>query len=321
MMAVFFTGTISGFSGLTSPVSAEIIDSVVASVNEEIITQSELQEAMELLMHQMGSDQKQMPGKWELDAFKRRVLEELIDKKLIEDYARKMGIEATGEELDRALQDVAARAHISVEELKDALQKDGIRFEEYQDQIRDQIVKAKMIHREIRTQIDIKEEDIEGYYLDHPEEFRTKPGVVLRHILLLLPKSQTPESIVATKEEAKKIRNEIIAGLPFEEAAKRYSKEATAARGGWLGFFKKGSLSPEMEATVETLKEGEVSQPVQSQLGVHLIKLEEKTTNNIRPLDKVREPIREKLYEEAAERQFEEWRKKLRKSAYIEVLL
>jgi len=232
-----------------------------------------------------------------------------------------MGIEASEQELNRALQDVAARAHITADELKEALQKDGIRYEEYQDQLRDQIVKAKMIHREIRTQVDIKEEDIEGYYLDHPEEFRTKPGVVLRHILLPLPKIPTPDSIEKTKKEATKILDEILAGLPFEEAATRYSKEATAAKGGWLGFFKKGTLSPEMEATVETLEEGQISLPVQSQLGIHLIKLEEKTANDIRPLEKVREPIREKLYEEAAERQFEEWRKKLRKSAYIEVLL
>ncbi len=300
---------------------AKIIDRVVATINEEIITLSELQEAVELLVHQMGKSQRQAPNSWEDQALRRRVLEELIDKKLIEDYAREKGIGASQEEVDRAIQDVAGRAHISVDQLKDTLKKDGLSFDEYQGQIQDQIVKAKMIHHEISAKIDIKDDTIEGYYVDHPEEFRTKPGAILRHILLNLPQKPSRQITEETKEKAYRILQEIHDGMPFEEAARRYSQEATAARGGLLGFFKKGDLSPEMEASVETLDEGKVSEPILSQRGIHLIKVEEKTSGEVRPLDKVRDLIREKLYDEAAERQFEEWRKKLRKNAYIEILL
>ncbi len=312
---------LSALVSFISTASAEIVDRVVATINDEIITLSELSESVEILMHQMGKGKTPAANSWEDQAVKRRVLEELIDKKLMEDYAKKKGISASQEEINRAIQDVAGRAHISVEQLKETLQKDGLSFNEYQSQIRDQIVKAKMIHHEISAKIDIKDDLIEGYYVDHPEEFRTKPGAILRHILLALPKNPSPEIIEKTKEEAYRILQEIHDGLPFEEAAKRYSQEATAARGGWLGFFKKGSLSPEMEAAVETIEEGKVGEPIQSPLGIHLIKIEEKTTGALRPLDKVRDLIREKFYDEAAERQFEEWRKKLRKNAYIEVLL
>jgi peptidyl-prolyl cis-trans isomerase SurA len=117
------------------------------------------------------------------------------------------------------------------------------------------------------------------------------------------------------------VRQEILEGMPFADAARQYSKDATASRGGWLGFFRTGSLSPEMETGIENLDEGELSAPVRTALGIHLLMIEERTTGEIRPLEKVQNGIREKLFEEAAERQFEEWRKDLRKNAHIELFL
>ena len=178
-----------------------------------------------------------------------------------------------------------------------------------------------MIHREISARINIKDAEIEGYYLDHPEEFRSAKGVVLSHILLPLPPSASAAQVDASRKEAERIRGEIVGELKFAEAAARYSKDASAAQGGKIGFFRDGDLGPEMEQAVSGMAEGEVSQPVRSPLGMHLILLEERTTGDLRPLEKVKEQIREQLYEDAAERQFEEWRKELRKNAHIEVFL
>ena len=275
------------------PASAEILDRVVATINDRAIMQSELQEALELYEHQMGQ----------------------------QSFAVKAGIEASDEEINRAIEEVLSRAHISEDELREALQLDNLSYEEYRDQIRDQLVKAKMIQREIRSRINITDKQIEEYYLDHPDEFRAEEGVVLRHILFPLPYPPAPEVVDATVKEASRVRQEILEGKPFPEAARQYSNDPTAGQGGWLGFFRKGSLSPEMEAGIVDLEEGEVSEPVQTALGIHLLKVEERTTGDIRPLEKVRSSIQEKLYEEAAERQFEEWRKELRKNAHLEVFL
>ena len=303
------------------PAFAEILDRVVATINDRAILQSELQEAFELYRHQLGQQSPEMMPERDRAAIQRRVLEDLIDKSLIEGYAEKAGIGASEAEIDRAIDEVLARAHLSEEELREALKKDDLSYEEYRAQIRDQLVKAKMIQREIRARINITDKQIEEYYLDHPDEFRAEEGVVLRHILFPLSYPPAPEVLDATVKEANRVRQEILDGRPFAEAAAQYSKDPTAGQGGWLGFFRKGSLSPEMEAGIVDLEEGEVSEPVQTALGVHLLKLEEKTTGDIRPLEKVRGGIQEKLYEEAAERQFEEWRKELRKNAHIEVFL
>jgi len=303
------------------PVSAEVIDRVVATVNEGTITSSDLKEAVDLYEHQMGQANQQAFSQQDRKGLERRVLEDLIDKTLIEDFAKKTGIEASDEEIDRAIQEVLARAHISEAELREALKKDGLEYTEYRQQIRDQIIKAKMVQREIRARVNIKEEQIEEYYLDHPDEFRAEEGVVLLHILFPLPQSPSPELVASTFAEAERVRKEIVEGMPFADAASQYSKDATANRGGWLGFFRTGSLSLEMETGIENLDEGEISEPIRTPLGIHLLMIEERTTGDIRPLEKVQNSIREKLFEEAAERQFEEWRKELRKNAHIEVLL
>ena len=303
------------------PVSAEILDRVVATINDRAITQSELQEALELYQHQMGQQTPEMMSDRDRTALQRRVLEDMVDKSLIEGFAVKAGIEASDEEIDRAIEEVLSRAHISEDELREALKKDNLNYQEYRDQIRDQLIKAKMIQREIRSRINITDKQIEEYYLDHPDEFRAEEGVVLRHILFPLTHPPAPEVVDATVKEASRVRQEILDGKPFPESAKQYSNDPTAGQGGWLGFFRKGALSPEMEAGIVDLEEGEVSEPVQTALGIHLLKVEERTTGDIRPLEKVKSGIQEKLYEEAAERQFEEWRKELRKNAHIEVFL
>ncbi len=305
----------------TASAAAVILDRVVATINDQAITMSELQEAVAAYQSQVeeGSPEARTPP--DRKALERRVLEDLIDKKLIEGYAEKMNIQASEEEVDMAIRDVLHRAHITDEELREALKNDGMGYDEYRKQVRDRIIKAKMIQQKIRSEVNIKENQIEAYYLDHPDEFRAEEGVVLRHILFLLPKDPTPEEVEAVRNKALQVRAEIEAGLPFEDAAKRYSQDSTAARGGWLGFFRKGSLSPAMEEAVERLGEGEVSEPIRTALGIHILKVEEKTQGGVRPLEKVRDSIRQKLFEEAAERHFEEWRRELRKNAYIEVFL
>lgn len=300
---------------------AEVLDRVVATVNGAVITQSELREAVEVFERQAGEAGKSTENPWDRSALERRILEDLVDRKLMDDYASKQGITASDEEIEQAVKDVLARANMTREEFLEALQKEGVSYEEYRKQIRDQIIKAKMIHREVRAQIVVKDEEIENYYLEHPDEFQTEEGYVIRHIFLALPRDPMPEVVEAVRKEAKRIRQEIVGGVSFAEAAAKYSQDSSAARGGWLGFFRKGALSKELESAIGTLEEGEVSAPIATPAGIHIVRLEERTTGGVRPLEKVRETIREKLFEEAAERQFEKWRRDLRKNAYVEIFL
>lgn len=301
---------------------AETIDRVVATVNNEIVTASELDESVEFLMLKAGQPDASRLSAQERLTLQRRVLEELINKKLVEEFAAKSGIQASDEEVDRAVQDVMVRNNLTRERLEAALRQDGLTFEEYRAQIREQIVKAKLINREVRPNIGVSDDAVREYYLNHPEQFKTEQGVVLRHIMFRLPKHPGDKTIQDTLKKARSVRQEYLDGRPFEELARRYSQdEATAGQGGMLGFFRREDLIPEFREAVERLSESEVSEPIRTPTGIHLVKVEERTTGALRPFEKVKDEIRSRLYEEQGERFFQDWIKELRKNAFIEILL
>ncbi len=301
---------------------AEIIDRVIATVNNEVITLSELEESVALYMHKGVPSGAPPISAQEQQALQRRLLDELINKKLVEAFAVKSGIQASDDEVDKAIQDVMARNNLTKEKLLAALAQDGLSFDEYRAQIRDQIVKAKLIHREVRSRVNVSDDTVREYYLNHQEEFKAEQGVVLRHIMLRVPKDPSDRVLQETERRARSIRDELLQGRPFEEVARHYSQdETTAAQGGLLGFFRIEDLIPEFRAVVADLGEGEVSEPIRTPQGIHLVKVEERTTGEVRPFEKVKEEIRLRLYEDQSERFFQDWIRDLRKNAFIEVLL
>lgn len=306
------------------PVSAgaETIDRVVARVNNEVVTLSELEESIEFLMLKAGQPDASRLSTQERLTLQRRVLEELINKKLVEEFASTSGIQASDEEVDRAVQDVMVRNNLTREGLQAALKQDGLTFEEYRAQIRDQIVKAKLINREVRPNIGVSDDVVREYYLSHPEQFKTEQGVVLRHIMFSLPKHPGDKMVQDVLKKARSVRQEYLEGRPFEELARRYSQDdATAAQGGMLGFFRLEDLIPEFREAVDRLSESEVSEPIRTATGIHLVKIDERTTGELRPFEKVKDEIRSRLYEEQGERLFQDWIKELRKKAFVEILL
>jgi peptidyl-prolyl cis-trans isomerase SurA len=308
------------FLFLVPSLRAKTLDRVVATVDNEVITLSELEEAVSLYQMQLGNTPKAQESTKDQD-FKRRMLEELINKRLVEEFAAKSGIQASEEEVDRAIEDVLSRNRLTKERLGDALKQDGLSYDEYRKQIQDQIVKAKLINREIRPNINVTDDAVREYYLNHPEKFRADPGVVLKHILFRLPANSDEKTLQDVEKKAVKAREEILKGKPFEVAAQQYSQDqATANQGGALGFFRMGDLTSEFKAALSLLKEGEVSEPVRTSTGIHLIKLEERTTGTVRPFEKVKEDIQSRLFEDQGEHYFQNWIKDLRKNAFIEIL-
>jgi peptidyl-prolyl cis-trans isomerase SurA len=306
---------------LASPLRAETMDRVVAVVNNTAITLSELNEAVSVFQLKLESIPKG-PDATKDEGFQRKVLEELINKQIVDDFAAKSGIQASDQEVDRAVQDVLSRNRLTKDGLESALKQEGLSYDEYRKQLREQIVKMKLINQQIRPNVNVTEDAVREYYLNHPEKFQTTPGAVLKHILFRLPRSPDEKAVQEVTRKAQRVREEILKGKPFEEAAQQYSQDAaTAGQGGGLGFFRMGDLIPEFKTGISGLKETEVSEPIRTAAGIHLIKLEERTTGNLRPFEKVKDDIHAHLFEDQGERYFQDWIKELRKNAYIEILL
>jgi len=205
--------------------------------------------------------------------------------------------------------------------LKQALAKEGTTLEAYRNEIREQMVRMRILRRDVRSKIAISEEEIGAYYLKHREDYEGKEAVRIKQILLPYPGGLDEEGKKKLREQAETIRQRIIAGESFDLMAATYSQGPAAAQGGDLGFIEKGLMLPEVDRVAFSLKQDEVSELVESSLGLHLLKLVDKRGAGVKPIEAVRQEIVDRLEEGKLEVKYEDWMEGLRKRSHIEIRL
>ncbi len=238
-------------------------EEVVATVNSAQITQGDLDQMVRLVQLTYGQQVNA-----EEDALKDNVLNQLIDQEILLQEAEKNNLKTDKEEIKGDYEDfrnyLTTQVYPSEDEFKAALKK----YDLTEEILKDFMVKQKSIsklYQEVTKDVTVDEDEIKAYFDAHKDQFNEPEMVRARHIL------------VKTEEEAVDIRKELEQGGEFESLAKKYSTEPGADQsGGELGFFPRGRMVPEFEEAAFSLSVGEISQPVKTQFGYHLIKVEEK---------------------------------------------
>jgi len=200
-----------------------------------------------------------------------------------------------------------------------ALQSQGLTFDQYKAQLREQLERLRLMGQEVRSKIQVGEQEIREYYEANQKQYGDEMFQA-RHIYFAITE-KTPEAdvkrIMAT---AMSVLQEARNGKDFGELAKKYSDDQlTAKEGGELGAFKKGEMLSEIEHTVEAMQPGDISDIVITPAGFHIIKLEKKFAKNLKPFDEVKGEIEELLYRKKSEERFKQWAVDLRKGAAIEI--
>jgi len=299
----------------------ELIDRIVAVVNNEVIALSDLNKVTTLMF--AGVDQNQAFTDEQRAEIQQKALEQLIEKKLIEQKAKEASIKVDDKEVSRAVEDVLKKNNISLEQLKEILKKDGSSIEEYRKMLRSEILQSKVIGREVRSKITITDKDIQEYYeqnLKHQE----KPGekVRLQQIFFAIPPDTTQKQVEKLTGQLEEIRAKIIAGDDFGQMAARHSQDPSAKEGGDLGYFGRGELLPLIENVAFSLQAGEVSQVTRSPAGLHLIKvIDKKGSEGEKGVRANRDEIEENLYRREVDVLFLKWMEDLKKKAYIKTYL
>ena len=148
---------------------------------------------------------------------------------------------------------------------------------------------------------------MQRYYEEHKDEFEQPAAIKVRHIFFALPASASQEDAERTLAKVQEAQKRLAGGDDFEDVAKDLSEGPEASEGGLLGQMRKGQMQPEIEAVAFSLKNGEVSEPVRSPAGVHILRVDERETEYQVPIEDVREQIKERLYAEAVESRFQQW--------------
>ena len=300
---------------------AQVVERIVALVNNEVITFSELEEAGKRLFDQV--QQSSLPGEREekLKKARRAVLAQLIENKLLEQEIKNKKVEVPDRDVDGAIEDILKQNQLTENELRKVLAKDGLTYSTYRRRIRDDLGKMRLINREIKSKIVIKEEDLRDAYKENLAKFTDPAEVKVQQIFFPVSQLATEEQIAAIRKEAQSILERARRGEDFAELARNYSRGPEAREGGVLGFFKHKELRPELEAAAFRLQPGEVSGLIQSSEGFHFLRVMERKGGEPKPFVEVQGQIREEMIQAEAERQFQEWMKSLKAKAFIEVRL
>jgi len=298
-------------SCLSTSVYAEIVDRIVAVVNRKVITLYQLQQADKLFRQEARSSE---------DTRREKVLNTLIENELIRQEAEEMKFLVSEDDFNAAISDIKQRNNLdSDKQLKEAVQQEGKTWEEFAKDIRDQIKMAKLVNREVRSKVEVTENDVERYYQAHPELFEQLPPIVrVRHILLRIREDADESEIRAVKEKAEQLVKELRAGADFAAAAKDYSEHPSSQSGGKLGTFKQGDLAAPLDIALD-MDVGEISEPVRSEVGFHIVNVQEKISGDQTTYENVKSKIRNKLLEEKSSKLYEKWIAELRDKAYIEI--
>lgn len=297
--------------GSLLPVQAEVTNRIVAVVNNEIITWMELEKKMGQLLP---------PGTPVNNAeIQKQVLFQMIDQKLLEAQIRKLNLQVGKEEIDKAILRIQDEQGIkSPQELAAALTRGGITEEELRTRLKDQILRFRLISREIGSKIVFSEDQISAYYQKNKSKFEPAERLHLAQITVLNSDYPNPEAAKAKIEEIAALLRQ---GEPFAALAKKFSRDPSAAQGGDLGIFLVDEIDPLLMPVLSPLKPGETC-PVQSTPeGWRIVKLISRETTKAASPAETREKIQEMVYQAEIEARAEQWILKLRERSSIQILL
>jgi len=299
--------------------TGKVVNTIAAIVNDEIVTLNEVDSEPLPLIRE--AEKKSAVDAATRTQIRRAALEHLIDKRLLEQKVKELNIKVSDEEIKQAIDDVKKQNNMASQEaLVSALASQGLTFEQYRNQLQEQIEKLKLISMEVRAKIQVGETEMLEYYEANRARYTEEDTFRARHIFFRTSEKAPADDIKKTMTTALMVLAEAKSGKDFVELAKSYSEDPAARKdGGALGVFKKGDMMPELETAILGMKPGEVSELVYTPAGFHIIKLEERTTGKMKPFESVKAEIEDALYRKKAEERFNQWAKELRAKASIEV--
>jgi peptidyl-prolyl cis-trans isomerase SurA len=297
------------------PVDPEdVIDRVVAVVNNDAITLGELQESIAAFRHEsrgrVNASDEQL-GK--------EFLTRLIDTRLQLQEADRERIAVEDSEVTEELESRLKRLGASsLEDLEAMVKAQGITMDAVRRRIREGLRVAKVVRRKVSLRVSVTEQEIDRYLAENREKLEAGLSYHVRHILVV-PDRPSEAGWEAARIKAELIRKNVQEGADFAEQARQHSRDASAKDGGDLGTLRRGELAQDIEARILALEPGEVSAPFRSALGFHVFKLESKELLEGEALQRARQQVRDILFREKYEARLSAWLREIKERAIIEV--
>jgi peptidyl-prolyl cis-trans isomerase SurA len=315
-------------ASLATAVRAEIIEQILVKVNGEILTKTDLETRQIAVLRQRGqqmdlkSEQGNAQLKKALDEITPQILVDVVDEMLIVQRGKELGYKLSDEQFKAAVDSIKKDNKIeNDEQFQGALKQEGMTMADLRRNFEKQMIISRVEQNEVLGKVGVSEEEARTYYNAHVSEFTSPSTVTLREVLVAVPADPKGVNVAqdeAAKEKAGKIRARAVAGESFEKLAADMSDAPSRANAGLIGPLSVKDLSPEFQKLIEGMKPGAVSEPIRSQRGYQILKLETSTGPQTMTFEQAREQIGDHVFAGKRQAEFQKWLEKLRAEAIIE---
>ena len=300
--------------------NSKTVEEIIARVNNEIITRSDLDKARAATEEEARQDcqGKCTPEQLreQIEERQKSALRELIDQSLLVQRGKDMGVNVEPEVIKRLDQLRQQNKIDSMEDLEKAVTAQGSNWEDFKNNIRNGILTQRVISNEVGSHITIGKDEVEKYYNEHKKDFVRPEQVALREIEVNT-EGKKDEELPELKKKAETALKRVKDGEDFGEIAKRFSDSTTAKQGGFLGVYKRGELSKELEDIVFKMKKNELTDVMDTKQGYLVLQVLERYEAGEQPLSKVENEIMDHLYSERMEPALRAYLKTLREQSYV----
>ncbi|MEA2117115.1 peptidylprolyl isomerase [Halovibrio sp. HP20-50] len=296
----------------------QALDSVVAVVNNDVIMRSELDDRVAQIEQQNQSQSANLPPRTQLE---RQVLERMVMEEIQLQMAEEANLTIDDTELNRQVRSIAESNGMTLDEFADAVEADGMTLASVREDVRREMLMRQVQQRQIRNRVSVSDRDVERFINQQPGQSSDQnfiEEIRARHVLIELTPNRNENQ---ARERAQEVRERLAQGEDFASVAREYSDDrGSALNGGELGWVRPGQTVPAFEEEMRELSVNQLSQPVRSQFGYHIIEVEERRRQDVTQ-ESQREQVRQAIFQRRANEALETWQQEIRSQAFVDIRL
>ena len=274
--AAILAGVLCAWPAVSSaqkPPPVIVLDRIIAVVNDEVVTRLDLNERVQLAIRQLRAQGTAPPP---VNVLEKQLLDRMIADRVQLQYAKESGLRVDDTELDRALGRIAEDNRLTLQEMRRAIEKDGIPFPKFREDIRTEIVMGRLREREVETKIVITENEIDNFLRTRQDQQGANDEYNLSHILIVVPENASPEQVQARRARAEEARAQLSKNVDFRQVAAAFSDAPDALQGGAMGWRQSSRLPTLFAEALVAMRSGEASPILRSANGFHILRLNDR---------------------------------------------
>ncbi|MCW8891727.1 MAG: SurA N-terminal domain-containing protein [Deltaproteobacteria bacterium] len=297
-----------------APAMAKTLSQVAAVVNHEMISTYQLDKAVLKALSQQAN--KNQLSATQFDQLKTTLLQQLINDKLVEQRIEELGLTVADSELNAAILDVQEKNGLTSETLEQALAAQGLTMESYREQIKKEILRYKLLGREVNYKVMVTSSEVRDYFDEHIDEYKVQPTIQVSRISYAIPPESSEQKLTDLRKQARITRDLLVNGEPFDQVL---AAQEDIASGGDMGKLVETDLAEDLQIALKDLQPGEVSEILEMNNQLHLFLMTARNSGDVNLFERVKADIEETLKREKTDTRFQEWEKELRANAFVDV--